>query len=118
MTLDLPPDPSLKDLTLPWEAQYWYKAKCTWTLNSKWFAEWMKFFGDDRKPRDIFRSDVAAFRTFLRKKGWSEKSIARIFEAGSHLYNWLGELELVEEGFNPFLGMAPKRIKINVQPHA
>lgn len=98
----IPKDPSLKDLQLTWESEYWYKKRATWIWASKAFEYWMKFFGPDRKPRDIFRSDVLEFKDWLRKKGWSKTAITRNIEYGLHFYRYLDERELVEKDFNPF----------------
>jgi site-specific recombinase XerD len=106
----LPPDPSLKDLQLFWESQYW--GKRSWEMMSRVYENWMKFFGADRKPRDIFRSDIAAYKIWLTKKGWSDTSIATECERLRRFYRLLNELELVEEGWNPATGMSPKRIRI------
>jgi hypothetical protein len=112
MTLDLPPDPSLRDLQLPWEAQFWEKSQATRIITAETLETFRKFFGDDRKPRDIFRCDVAAYKAWAEKKGWSPNSIRVHIETGSRFYNLLNELELVEAGFNPFLGMAPRRVTV------
>lgn len=111
-TLDIPADPSLKDLQLAWESQYWYKSKMAWTWAARTYEEFILFFGADRKPRDIFRADVADFKTWLEKKGRSNTRIVGSIEYGSRLYRFLDELELVEKGFNPFTGMAPRRIRV------
>lgn len=110
-TLDLPPDPSIKDLRLPWEAQYWYKA--SWEGNARALETFEEYFRPERKPRDIFRSDVAEFRTWLRKKGMTDNTIHKLFDIYGRFYRFLQTLELVEADFNPFEGMAPKRITVN-----
>lgn len=112
MILNLPPDPSLKDLQLVWEKQYWYKKRGTWRVMIKAYEGWMKFFGEGRKPRDIFRTDVAAYKIWLTKRGLSDSSINALCHNGARLYRLLDELELVEAGFNPFTGMAPRRIRL------
>lgn len=113
MTLDLSPDPNLKELALPWEAQYWYKSKCAWTWAEKFYEDFQLYFGAERKPRDIFRSDVAEFKVWLEKKGRSNTRINRTCEYGSRFFRFMDELELVEKGFNPFEGMIPRRIRVN-----
>jgi hypothetical protein len=106
----LPPNPSLRDLQLFWEKQYWWKSKMGWIWAAKAYDSFLLFFGPDRKPRDIFRSDVAEFRIWCEKK-WSRTRASRYCEYGAHFYRLLDELELVEKDFNPFLGMAPRRIR-------
>ena len=108
-TLNLPADPNLDDLTLAWEAQYW--GKKSWLLMSKTFERWKLYFGEARRPRDIFRSDVAEYKDWLRKKGWSDNSIVSEMERLRRFYRLLDELELVEKDFNPATGMSPKRIR-------
>jgi hypothetical protein len=98
----LPPDPSLRDLQLLWESQYWYKKRGTWTWAARAFETFIKFFGPDRKPRDIFRADVLEFKQWLIKKGWKKTSIETIIEYGRRFYRLLDERELVEKDFNPF----------------
>jgi hypothetical protein len=110
MTLDLPPDPSLKDLQLPWESQFWYKK--SWGTASRIYDEWVKFFGADRKPRDIFRADIAAYRDWCRKKGNIDASINTKIQKLGCFYRFLNALELVEKDFNPTIGMLPKRIRL------
>jgi hypothetical protein len=116
MTLDLPGDPSLKDLQLPFESQYWYKAKATWVWKAKSYEEFIKFFGDDRKPRDIFRADVSAFKEWMVKKGYGQNRIRIICDNGSSFYHLLNDLELVEKDFNPFFGMSPRKIIVKPRP--
>lgn len=106
----LPPDPSLKDLQLVWESQYW--GKKSWNAMCYVYEQWLTFFGSERRPRDIFRSDVAAFREWLRKKGNSDNSINTKIHVGARFYRFLNELELVEKDFNPFTDMAPKRVRL------
>lgn len=108
----LPPDPSLSDLQLFWESQYWSKKRDTWRAAASAYEDFMKFFGPDRKPRDIFRADVAEYRTWSSKKGRGSSTISRACEYGVRMYKLLNELELVEKDFNPFVGMAPRRIRI------
>jgi hypothetical protein len=108
--LKLPPDPSLKDLQLAWESQYW--GKSSWEQASRVYDQWSKFFGEERKPRDIFRADVAAYREWLTKKGNTDTTINSKIYMLSRFYRLLDELELVEKGFNPSVGMAPKRIRL------
>lgn len=112
MILDLPPDPSLKDLWLPFEAQYWEKARATRVFSAKAMESFVEFFGAERKPRDIFRADVAAYKNYLRKKGWSDNSIRARCDIGSRFFRFLNELELIEAGYNPFFGMSPRRITV------
>lgn len=102
MTLDLPKDPSLKDFQLAWEAQYWDKARNTRKLTTKAYEQFLQFFGEDRRPRNIFRADVEAYKVWMKKKGYADSSIRVRCDNGSRLFNLLGELELVEKGFNPF----------------
>jgi site-specific recombinase XerD len=110
--MTLPPDPSLKDIQLIWEAQFWNKSRETYRLAANRYEVWMKFFGPDRKPRDIFRSDVAEYRAWLEKKGWKPGSITVEMERGKRLFKYLDERELVEKDFNPFAGMAPRRVRL------
>jgi hypothetical protein len=112
LVLDLPPDPSLRDLQLPFEAQYWQKAQGTRQITAAAFDNFIEFFGAERKPRDIFRADVTAYKDYLRKKGWSENSIRSRCDVGSRFFNFLNELELIEAGYNPFFGMAPRRVTV------
>ena len=110
MLLKLPPDPSLKDLQLVFEGRYWGKA--SWRANSYRYDELMRYFGEDRRPRDIFRADVAAYREWSKKKGRSNTTINATMQTFSSFYNYLNELELVEKDYNPWKGMLPKRIRI------
>jgi hypothetical protein len=98
----LPKDPALKDIQVLWESLYWYKKRATWKFAARAFDLFVQFFGADRKPRDIFRSDVAEFQTWLTKKGCSKTGIETIIEYGRRLYRVLDERELVEKDFNPF----------------
>jgi len=111
MILDLPPDPSLKDLQLPFEWRY-NQRRGTWVAYAKEFSHQMEFFGPDRKPRDIFRSDVAAYREYLKKKGNSDNTIAVKLHIGLSFYKLLDELGVVEAGYNPFAGMSPRRVRV------
>lgn len=108
--ITVPADPSMKDLQLMWEAQYW--GRKSWLIMCKAYERWMKFFGEDRKPRDIFRSDIAEFRTWLTKKGWGNGSIIAEIERIRRFYRLLDERELIEAGFNPAEGMSPRRIRL------
>lgn len=109
-TLKLPTDPSLKDLQLAFESQYW--GKKSWLSASHIYEEWIKFFGESRKPRDIFRSDVAEYRDWCRKKGNSDATTHMKIHLGARFFRLLDELELIEKDFNPFTGMAPRRIRL------
>lgn len=107
----LSPDPSISEFQLFWEKQFWDKSKATWIDNANWYEMFKLFFGAARKPRDIFRADVADWKDWLKKKGWSNTRITLACEKGNRLYRLLNELELVEKDFNPFTGMAPRRIR-------
>jgi hypothetical protein len=109
-TLTLPPDPSLKDLQLAFESQYWGKRSFFHT--SYIYEEWLRFFGEDRKPRDLFRSDVADYREWCRKRGNADSSINTKIHLGARFYRFLDALELIEKDFNPFKDMAPRRIRL------
>jgi len=109
--MTLPPDPSLKDLQLPWEKQFWYKDRSYWKTQAEILELLRHYFSDDRKPRDIFRNDVAEFREWLRKKGHSNNHIHLMFERYGQFYRFLNDLEVVEKDWNPFEGMAPRRIR-------
>jgi len=109
--MELSPDPSLKELQVLWEKQFWFRSKMGWKLAAKWYEEFKFFFGEDRKPRDIFRSDVAEWKEWLNKKGRSNNWIVHCCDKGSRFYRLLDELELVEKDFNPFKDMAPRRIR-------
>lgn len=106
----LPADPSLKDLQLFWEKQYWDKHRTSWCWAATAYENFVLFFGPDRKPRDIFRSDVAEYKIWCKKKGWGSSRIRVSCDYGSRLFHLLDEIEVVEHQFNPFLGMAPRRI--------
>lgn len=107
--MTVPPDPSLRDLQLLWEKQYW--GTKSWQMMSRAYEQWTKFFGADRRPRDIFRSDIAEYREWLRKKGWKDSSICVEIERIRRFYRLLNELELVELDFNPATDMSPRRIR-------
>jgi site-specific recombinase XerD len=96
----IPPDPSLKDLQLYWESKYW--GKRSWNMMARFYEDFMKYFGEARKPRDIFRSDVVEYKHWLEKKGWSERSIESSCERWRRFYRWLDERELIEKDWNPF----------------
>lgn len=107
----LSPDPTLKELQLLWEKQFWFKAKASWVWKAKWYEDFMKFFGEERHPRDVFRGDVVEWKEWMKKKGRSNSWISRYCEDGSRFYRFLNDLELVEKDFNPFEGQAPRRIR-------
>lgn len=102
-------DPSLKDLQLFWEKQFW--GKKSWEIMCRTYEQWVKFFGAERRPRDIFRSDVADYKVWLRKKGWTDTRICLEMEKLRRFYRLLNDLELVEKDFNPAEGMSPKRVR-------
>lgn len=100
--IEIPKDPSLKDLQLVWESQFWYKSRRTWEFMARSYEMWKKAFGEDRKPRDIFRADVREFRDFLKKRGAKDSYIDAEMERGRRFFRYLDERELVEKDFNPF----------------
>jgi hypothetical protein len=106
----LPPNPSLLDLQRLWESQY--HGKRSWLIMCKTYERWMKFFGPDRQPRDIFRSDIAAYKIWLSAKGWKDGSVTVEMERLRRFYRVLDERELIEAGFNPATGMSPRRIRL------
>jgi hypothetical protein len=108
--ITVPADPSLKDLQLLWESTYWGKG--SWKLMCRTYERWMKYFNEERKPRDIFRADVAEYKEWLTKKGWKDSSIIAEMERLRRFYRILDERELIEAGFNPATGMSPRRIRL------
>lgn len=109
--MELSPDPSLKELNVFWEKQYWWKSKAGWDWAAHFYEDFMLFMGQDRRPRDVTRADIVEWKAWLHKKGRSKTRIARYCEYGSRFYRLLDELELVEKDWNPFKGMAPRRIR-------
>jgi len=109
--MELSPDPSLKELQLLWERQYWFRSKSSFRWYAKWYNQFMFFFGAERKPRDIFRNDITEWKVYLKKKGLSDNTIGVYFGIGKQFYKLLNEYELVEHNFDPFEGMAPRRIR-------
>lgn len=109
--MQLSPDPSLKELQLLWEKQFWFRSKQRWRAAAKWYDDFVFYFSPDRKPRDIFRADVAEWKIWLNKKRRSDLVIAEYMTFGARFYRLLDELELVEVGYNPFRDMAPRRIR-------
>ena len=109
--MTIPSDPSLGDLQFFWEKQFHQKSSATWRMMCQSYERWMKYFGEDRRPRDIFRSDIAEYREWLQRKGWKDSSICNELERLRRLYRLFDELEIVELGFNPATGMSPPRIR-------
>lgn len=100
--IEIPKDPSFKDLQVLWESQFWYKAPATWRFYAQSYERWIKRFGADRKPRDVFRSDVLEYKAWLRSLGKSEQYIENEMERGRRFYRYLDSRELVEKDWNPF----------------
>lgn len=109
---EIPGDPSLKDLNLFWESQFWEGSKQACYQSARAYDRWLMFFRPDRKPRDIFRWDVACYKDWMRKRGYKDSTIVNDIHLGSTFYQLLDKLEFVELGFNPFARMAPRRIRL------
>lgn len=109
--MNLPSDPSLSDLQLFWERQYHNKKRNTWLRACRVYEEFILFFGAERRPRDIFRSDVTAYKEWKTKKGHSKTNIATTIDYLARFYRLLDEIEVVEAGFNPAVGMRPRIIR-------
>ena len=71
-------------------------------MAARTFELFILFFGAERKPRDIFRSDVLEFQVWLKKKNYKPTTIETIIETGRRVYRMLDEREVVEHEFNPF----------------
>jgi len=70
----------------------------------------VKFFGPDKEPTDILRSDVEAYIAWIIK---TTKTTApyRFYSVGSAWFRWMQWNDLVPLDFNPFRPFARKENK-------
>jgi len=68
------------------------------------------FFGKDRAPEDVFRSDIPLLREHLTKTYGVKtlSSLAWYMRAGRAFYSWMDVMEYVPIGFNPFRVWVPR----------
>lgn len=114
MLLNLSIDPGLGEFQAAFEHQY-PRRETRWTY-AKGIEELIEFFGAERKPRDVFRSDALAFAEHLKKRGLSDVTVNMRMQIARSYFRFIKELGYGEDdGYNPFEKAGPRRIRVTTR---
>ena len=98
---------TLSKLQAPYELSI--RTRSTWLAYSRILDKIVTFFGPDKEPTDILRTDTDAFLEWIQKKYNPGPSFLRMHASvGSAWFGWMQWNDLVPLDFNPFRPFARK----------
>lgn len=109
----LSPDPGLGEFQHAFEQQYNKNSNVFYNY-CRAAEQMLEFFGKDRKPRDVFRSDALAYAEWLAKtKRFKPGVIHMKMQVARSYFRFIKECGFGEDdGYNPFERAGPRRIRV------
>lgn len=116
MLLNLSEDPGLGEFQVAFEQQYG-KNKNVFYNYARAIEQMLEYFGRERKPRDVFRSDALAWAEWLSKyKKFTPGVVNMKMQVARSYFRFIKELGYGEDdGYNPFAKAGPRRIRVTTR---